>query len=76
MLDPRSREVAQMNALFATMLIVAGRADEWGQLPEQVPANLNDPSYLRPWQARWGAIASPLLWSHAKYLIAAAQGMS
>jgi GH15 family glucan-1,4-alpha-glucosidase len=55
---------------------VEAQADERGQLPEQVPGNLNDPSFLRPWQARWGAIASPLLWSHAEYLIAAAQGVA
>jgi GH15 family glucan-1,4-alpha-glucosidase len=40
-----------------------------GSLPEQVPVNLNDPSGYEPWRQRWGEIASPLLWSHAKYLI-------
>jgi len=44
-------------------------ASETGDLPEQVPATLNDPSYYQPWVKRWGDIASPLLWSHAKYLI-------
>jgi GH15 family glucan-1,4-alpha-glucosidase len=50
---------------------VEAQADQQGQLPEQVPNNLNDPGYLQPWQARWGQIANPLLWSHAQYLIAA-----
>jgi GH15 family glucan-1,4-alpha-glucosidase len=45
------------------------QADRGGYLPEQVPATLNDPSYYQPWLERWGAIALPLLWSHAKYLI-------
>ncbi len=38
-------------------------------LAEQVHANLIDPGKLPEWQARWGPVASPLLWSHAKYLI-------
>jgi GH15 family glucan-1,4-alpha-glucosidase len=38
-------------------------------LPEQVPVNLNVPSYYSTWVERWGEIASPLLWSHAKYII-------
>lgn len=49
---------------------VAQQADEEGQLPEQVPANLNDPSYYPIWINRWGPVAKPLLWSHAMYLIA------
>ena len=38
-------------------------------LPEQVAENLNAPSYYPAWVERWGEIASPLLWSHAKYII-------
>jgi len=38
-------------------------------LPEQVAENLNAPSYYPTWVERWGEIASPLLWSHAKYII-------
>jgi len=38
-------------------------------LPEQVAENLNMPSYYSEWVERWGHIASPLLWSHAKYII-------
>jgi GH15 family glucan-1,4-alpha-glucosidase len=48
---------------------IEAQADEHGNLPEQVPATLNDPDYYQPWVDRWGAIASPLLWSHAKYII-------
>jgi GH15 family glucan-1,4-alpha-glucosidase len=39
------------------------------ELPEQVPLVLNDPNYYQPWVKRWGPIASPLLWSHAKLII-------
>jgi GH15 family glucan-1,4-alpha-glucosidase len=45
------------------------QADDRCDLPEQVPQHLNDPSFYQPWVDRWGEIARPLLWSHAKYLI-------
>ncbi len=38
-------------------------------LPEQVAENLNIPAYYSIWVERWGEVASPLLWSHAKYII-------
>jgi len=38
-------------------------------LPEQVAENLNAPDYYPVWVERWGEIASPLLWSHANYII-------
>jgi GH15 family glucan-1,4-alpha-glucosidase len=45
------------------------QADSAGTLPEQVPTNLIDETYLEIWRKRWGQIAQPLLWSHAKYII-------
>jgi GH15 family glucan-1,4-alpha-glucosidase len=48
---------------------IESRADGELNLPEQVAENLNDPSYYPAWVGRWGDIASPLLWSHAKYVI-------
>jgi GH15 family glucan-1,4-alpha-glucosidase len=47
----------------------AGKGGVSGELPEQIPYNLNAASYYSPWVAKWGSIASPLLWSHAKYMI-------
>lgn len=44
------------------------RAD--GSLPEQVTAAAQDPTMIGPWVRRWGPVATPLLWSHAMYLIA------
>ena len=64
-------ELGEATEAKAALSWVEAQADEQGRLPEQVPANLNDPTYLRPWQVRWGPIANPLLWSHAQYLIAA-----
>jgi GH15 family glucan-1,4-alpha-glucosidase len=56
------------------------RAQSWvrqqaltnGDLPEQVSTNAQDPSMVAPWVRRWGPIATPLLWSHAMYVIAQA----
>ncbi|MBW3667329.1 MAG: glycoside hydrolase, partial [Actinobacteria bacterium] len=49
---------------------VESKADDSGALPEQVSDNLNDSSFYQRWREQWGEIASPLLWSHAMYLIA------
>lgn len=48
---------------------VEAQADESGRFPEHVPQNLYQPEYYQIWRERWGDIAKPLLWSHAKYLI-------
>jgi GH15 family glucan-1,4-alpha-glucosidase len=48
---------------------IESRADGELNLPEQVAENLNAPSDYSTWVGRWGEIASPLLWSHAKYVI-------
>ena len=55
---------------------INAQATEDGSLPEQVPFNLNKPSYFPTWVERWGEIASPLLWSHAKYIILCAQTLN
>lgn len=47
------------------------QADAEGHLPEQVPACLYAPAMLGEWERRWGRVATPLLWSHAMYLILA-----
>lgn len=46
------------------------QADEAGHLPEQVVPPMLAPDHYVPWVAQRGPIARPLLWSHAKYLIA------
>ncbi len=48
---------------------IEAQADANLNLPEQVPHALNAPDKLAYWEKRWGPIASPLLWSHAKYII-------
>ena len=44
-------------------------ADAEGILPEQVNDHLLAPNEYQPWVKRWGPVATPLLWSHAMYLI-------
>lgn len=48
---------------------VEAQADEQGELPEQVSTHLLAPEYYEEWEARWGPVAKPLLWSHAMYLV-------
>ena len=48
---------------------IESRAGNDSYLLEQVPEDLNVPSYYSTWVERWGEIASPRLWSHAKYII-------
>jgi GH15 family glucan-1,4-alpha-glucosidase len=62
----RSGEPQKARALLTW---IEQHTDENGNLPEQVPEYLNDPTAYLKWQQAWGAVASPLLWSHAKYLI-------
>ena len=38
-------------------------------LAEQTTDGAQDPPMVGPWVRRWGPVASPLLWSHAMYLI-------
>ncbi|SDC72912.1 Glycosyl hydrolases family 15 [Paenibacillus sp. UNCCL117] len=48
---------------------VASKADPLGRMPEQVPDALSDRSGYEEWTSRWGPPASPLLWSHAMFLV-------
>jgi GH15 family glucan-1,4-alpha-glucosidase len=62
-------QVGERDKAEAALDWIEAQADADGQLPEQVPLSLNDPAHYAPWRERWGDIARPLLWSHAKYLI-------
>ncbi len=61
----------QIEKAKAALAWIEQQADAEGNLPEQVPSGLNDPNYFQPWVERWGPPATPLLWSHANYLILA-----
>lgn len=62
-------QTGELHKANAAMEWVETQADEQGYLAEQIPVNLNDKSFYQPWLKRWGKIAKPLLWSHAKYII-------
>lgn len=48
---------------------IESTANENGELPEQVCENPLAPKEKPVWMDKWGPVASPLLWSHAMYII-------
>ncbi len=54
---------------WAALDWLAAQAGESGALPEQVPEHLLVPAAYREWLERSGPVATPLLWSHAMYII-------
>lgn len=48
---------------------VEQRADSRGQLAEQSLDEPQAPETVDFWLAKWGPVADPLLWSHAKYIL-------
>lgn len=62
-------ELGRIDEAEAVMGWVTSQADATGNLPEQVDGHLLNASYYSGWVERWGTSASPLLWSHAMYLI-------
>jgi GH15 family glucan-1,4-alpha-glucosidase len=49
---------------------VRAQARPSGDLPEQVTGRSQAPPFIGEWVERWGPVATPLLWSHAMYLLA------
>lgn len=48
---------------------IESRADADGCLAEQLSDHTLAPNHFEPWVKKWGPVASPLLWSHAMYII-------
>ena len=48
---------------------IEAQADPNGYLPEQIADNVQSPHMLDYWRRRWGATATPLLWSHAMHIL-------
>ncbi|SFL32512.1 Glycosyl hydrolases family 15 [Paenibacillus sp. 1_12] len=48
---------------------IANQADVLGRLPEQAPHNKTNSEVYHSWLSRWGTPATPLLWSHAMFLV-------
>jgi len=51
---------------------VRAQARDNGDLPEQVTGASQFAAEVEPWLERWGPVATPLLWSHAMFLISEA----
>lgn len=63
-------EVGRREEAYKLLKWTESNADVNGEIPEQVPRNLNKPRYYAKWLKNWGPIAKPLLWSHAMYIVA------
>jgi GH15 family glucan-1,4-alpha-glucosidase len=50
---------------------IESHATAEGHLPEQVTDAPQAAAQVAPWAAKWGPVATPLLWSHAMYLVLA-----
>ena len=53
---------------------VVNQATETLDLPEQSTKGVQESTMIQPWVERWGSVASPLLWSHAMYLLMIQEG--
>jgi GH15 family glucan-1,4-alpha-glucosidase len=53
---------------LARLRWAASTINDADELPEQVGGHLLDPTRVAEWVSRWGAVAQPLLWSHAMYI--------
>jgi GH15 family glucan-1,4-alpha-glucosidase len=62
-------EVGERGRARALLHWIEAQASLTGDLPEQVSTHLLAPAYYSEWEARWGTVASPLLWSHAMYVV-------
>lgn len=62
-------EVGERGRARGLLQWIEAQADGDGCLPEQVSDHLLAPDRYAEWEARWGPVAQPLLWSHAMYLI-------
>lgn len=66
-------EVGRIGDACAQLSWVAAQARPDGDLPEQVSGHLLAPGSFDEWAARWGPVATPLLWSHAMFLTLAVE---
>jgi GH15 family glucan-1,4-alpha-glucosidase len=62
-------EVGETERARRAMAWVEREADAQGYLAEQMLKSVQFPDLISEWTARWGAVANPLLWSHANYQI-------
>ena len=61
----------QFDPAHSRLAWIEAQAQSNLDLPEQVCAQALRPDFEQPWIDKWGPVASPLLWSHAMYLLLA-----
>ena len=66
-------EVGRIADACAQLSWVAAQARQGGDMPEQVSGHLLAPGSFDEWVERWGPVATPLLWSHAMFVILAVE---
>ncbi|HWI52855.1 MAG TPA: glycoside hydrolase family 15 protein [Symbiobacteriaceae bacterium] len=66
-------QVGQPDRALELLAWIEAQADGQGNMTEQVCVRVNDPTMVQPWEEKWGPVASPLLWSHAMYLVLLAE---
>ncbi|HEY0119609.1 MAG TPA: glycoside hydrolase family 15 protein [Cellulomonas sp.] len=62
-------ELGRLDDARRRLAWAVSHADAELRLPEQVVSDAQVPSMVQPWVTKWGTPASPLLWSHAMYLL-------
>ncbi len=62
-------ELGRVDEARKLMGWIEAQATSEGALPEQISDYMLDDSRYAEWEARWGKIACPLLWSHSMYLV-------
>ena len=55
---------------------VLEHATKGDDLPEQILHEPQDAAFVGPWLERWGPVANPLLWSHAKFILMESEATS
>ncbi|WP_018681288.1 glycoside hydrolase family 15 protein [Actinokineospora enzanensis] len=65
-------ETGDMETARARLRWVEEAFTEADELPEQTVDYPQDTEMVVPWVAKWGPVATPLLWSHAMHLVLAA----
>lgn len=63
----------ERDAALRRLSWIAAHATSGGLLPEQVDTAAQEPAKVAGWEALWGPVATPLLWSHAMYLTLAVE---
>jgi GH15 family glucan-1,4-alpha-glucosidase len=62
-------QVKELDKAKEMLAWIESKANNKGELAEQSLEHVNNKNYISKWKSLWGEVASPVLWSHAMYLI-------